>query len=388
MNALSHSELAARLDAFSRVVLGVLPTPLTPLPRLGQELGRGVWIKRDDELGPGLGGNKTRKLEYLMAEALDSGHRRVVTFGGLQSNHARITAAVARRLGLEPHLFYFHRRPRELRGNLLLNRLLGARMHFVPVGGEGGRSRDMERTQRLVRALARLRVGPHYFIPVGGHSWVGCMGYVRAALELDQQVRSAGLERPWLVVAAGTGGTLAGLLAGLTLLASPIRVVGIDVGALWKGFPGVIAHMAQRLCARLGGTRYLAPEAVPVVERTYVGRAYGVPTPAGGMAIRKLARLEGIALDPVYTGKAFAGLLDLLPTGALGDRDPVIFLHTGGAPSLFAWGVEGCLSENPYPGPLGPDAPGGSNGSRGSAGLRDLDGSPWVLGAGQPPPPA
>lgn len=337
-------ELAARLDQFPRLPLGAYPTPLEPLPRLSAEFNRPVWIKRDDQLGPAMGGNKTRKLEYLLAEACRRGAKKVVTFGGLQSNHARLTAASAIRAGLEPHLFYFDPRPPALTGNLLLNRLLGARMHFLPLGSTAG-SMTIEQTIRLVRLVAWAFVGPHYFIPVGGHHWLGCLGYVQAALELDAQARLAGIEQAWLVTAAGSGGTLAGLLAGLALANSPLRLVGIDVGKLWKAFPASIAHLAAEICARLGEPRTFSAGQVPLVENVYAGQAYAVPSPAGQVALEKLARLEGVLADPVYTAKALAGLLDLaagrsLPSAA-GERqarpgEPMIFLHTGGVPAIFA----------------------------------------------------
>ena len=185
--------------------------------------------------------------------------RQVVTFGGLQSNHARLTAAAARRFGMEPHLFYFARRPAVLSGNLLLNSLLGAHMHFIPFGGSG--SMTLEATIRLVRLVARARLGPHFFIPVGGHSWRGCLGYVKAAMEIDEQARELGIAGARVVVATGSGGTLAGLMAGFALLDSPLRLLGIDIGRLWKGFPDSIARLAGELCA------HLAPAADALARR-------------------------------------------------------------------------------------------------------------------------
>jgi L-cysteate sulfo-lyase len=327
--------LRQKLDALPRLPLAEYPTPLEPLPRLSSELGRPLWIKRDDEIGPGLGGNKTRKLEYLLAEAQQRGERRVATFGGLQSNHARLTAAAANRLGMQAHLFYFEPRPSRLRGNLLLNRALGAKMHFIPLGGGGGMS--LEATIRLVRWVARLRIGRHYFIPVGGHSILGCLGYVRAALEIDEQTRLQGIQQAYLALAAGSGGTLAGLLAGLALIDSPLRLLGIDVGKLWKGFPHSIARLAGEVCAFLDEPRSFDPGQIPLVEERYVGEAYGRPSPEGNAALRCLAGREGILLDPVYTAKAFAGLLDLARRDEIGRDEPLIFLHTGGLPALFAF---------------------------------------------------
>jgi D-cysteine desulfhydrase family pyridoxal phosphate-dependent enzyme len=334
----AEERLRERLDAFPRLSLAEYPSPLQHLPHLSAELGRPVYVKRDDGIGPGGGGNKTRKLEYLLAEARERGARKVVTYGGLQSNHARITAAAALGLGMEPHLFYFERRPPRLVGNLLLNELMGARMHFYSTRRPRRRPASMARVNRLVRLLARLRVGAHYFIPVGGHSWRGCLGYVRAALEIHEQARALGVPNAWVVTAAGTGGTLAGLLAGLRLAESPLRPLGIDVGRLWTGFPKAVADVASEACSRLGSPVDFEPGEVPLVEGAYVGDAYGAPSEGGVAAIRRLAVTEGLFLDPVYTAKAFAGLLDLAQQGRLGADEPVIFVHTGGLPGLFALG--------------------------------------------------
>jgi 1-aminocyclopropane-1-carboxylate deaminase/D-cysteine desulfhydrase-like pyridoxal-dependent ACC family enzyme len=334
---LPFEAITAKLESYPRLALAEYPTILEPLPCLSKELDRQIYIKRDDQIGPGLGGSKTRKLEYLLAHAQEHKARKVVTFGGLQSNHARLTAAAACKLGMQAHLFYFAARPPVMEGNLAVNQLLGARMHFIPIGSTGA-GMTLEATCRLVRLLALARLGKHYFIPVGGHGWRGCMGYVHAALEIDRQAREMGLENPWLVVAAGSGGTLAGLMAGLALAESPIKLQGIDVGKLWKAFPSSIAHIAGELCNRLGSPLHFHPAQVPLIEGEYCGEAYAIPSPAGEAALRRMARAEGILLDPVYTAKAFAGLLDLVEHKLLGDKEPVIFLHTGGNPALFAGG--------------------------------------------------
>jgi D-cysteine desulfhydrase family pyridoxal phosphate-dependent enzyme len=327
--------LQEKLESIPRIALSAYPTPLEPLVRLSAELGRPVFIKRDDSLGPAMGGNKTRKLEYLLADAQRRVQRKIVTFGGLQSNHARLTAAAANSLGMEAHLLYFENRPTRLIGNLLINQMLGAKMHFIPFGGGGGMT--LEASIRLARLVGLVLVGRHYFIPVGGHNWLGCLGYVRAALELDQQVRALGLEKPHLVLAAGSGGTLAGLLAGLSLCRSEIQPLGIDVGKLWKAFPESIAALATQICVRLGEPQKITPRQVPLIEEIYVGGKYGVPSADGQSALKRLARTEGILLDPVYTAKAFAGMLGEIKQGHLGQKDPVIFLHTGGLPALFAF---------------------------------------------------
>ncbi|UCG25535.1 MAG: pyridoxal-phosphate dependent enzyme, partial [Chloroflexota bacterium] len=179
-----------------------------------------------------------------------------------------------------------------------------------------------------------------YFIPGGGHNVRGCLGYVKCALEFHEQMAERGLlERPaTLVTACGTGGTLAGLMAGLALIESPIRVLGIDVGTLWKDFPASIARLATDLCTELGLPRRFEAADVPIVEGRYVGPGYAVYTEAGGAAARIVAEQEGIILDPIYTGKAMAGLLDLVDTGSLAAGERVIFLHTGGEPGLWAGG--------------------------------------------------
>jgi D-cysteine desulfhydrase len=331
-----HTVLQAQLDRYPRLPLAEYPTPLQELPHLSAQLQRPIFLKRDDEIGPGGGGNKTRKLEYLLAEAQQRGARKVATFGGLQSNHARLTAAAARRLGMEPHLFYFECKPAHLEGNLFLNELFGAKMHFIPFGGGGSASMTLETAIRLVRLIAWARLGPHYFIPVGGHAWRGCLGYVRAALELDAQARELGMADAHVVMAAGSGGTLAGMLAGLHLIGSSLRPLGIDVGCLWKNFPISIARLASELCMRLNQPHTFSPAEIPLLESTYVGERYAVPSEQGDAAIRRLAQSEGIILDPVYTGKAFAGMIDLSERGQLGSDEPIVFLHTGGLPALFA----------------------------------------------------
>ncbi len=318
------------------------------MPRLTQALGGPtLWVKRDDAVGPAMGGNKTRKLEFLFGEAQARRAESVATFGGLQSNFARQMCAGARPLGLEPHCFYFTRRPARLEGNLLLARLFGAHLHFVPFGQSDEPSMTIEQSMRLVRWVVRLtpscwgkRV---YFMPVGGHTPVGCLGYVLAALEIEEQLRERGVERATVVTAVGTGGTLAGLLAGFHLVNSRHTVLGIDVGKLWRAFPASIASLASEICALLGEPHTFradssASSGVPMIERTYVGRAYARPTPESVEALRFAARQEGLVLDPVYTSKAMAGLIDLVRQGRWGAGEHVVFLHSGGLPAVWAYG--------------------------------------------------
>jgi D-cysteine desulfhydrase family pyridoxal phosphate-dependent enzyme len=338
---LSTESILQKLASFPRIPLAEYPTPLEHLPCLSAQLKREIFIKRDDGIGPGLGGNKTRKLEYLLAQAQRRGMHKVVTFGGLQSNHARITAAAACKLGMESHLFYFDRPPEQFTGNLLLNQIMDAQMHFLPLGAGSDGRLTLEATNRLVHLLAWLRVGRHYFIPVGGHSWLGCLGYVHAAIEIERQARALGIENAYLVLAAGTGGTLAGLLAGLRLIGSSLRPLAIDIGKLWKGFPASLARLTGEISSRLGENLMFRADEIPLLEEVYAAPKYGASSQSCQAAIRRLARTEGILLDPVYTGKAFAGLLDLVEKGKLGSDEPVIFLHTGGLPALFAFETDG-----------------------------------------------
>jgi D-cysteine desulfhydrase len=331
------------LDALGRVPrcsLGTYPTPLVRLENLSRELDRAVYVKRDDELGPAAGGNKTRKLEFLLADAVESGAEKIVTVGGPQSNHARLTAAAARMLGLEPHLLLFGAEPKRATGNLLLDQLLGAELHFIPPGPVASKPCTFEELDAYVRKEASERVGDHYHVPLGGSNELGSLGYVRAALEIEEQAKIAGVADAWIVIATGSGGTLAGLLAGLQHIGSSLRLIGIDVASIWTSYPELVARIANDALELLGSPAGVEPVDVVLIERTYVGRGYAVPTSEGTAAIRRLAQSEGILLDPTYTGKAFAGLLDLHASGHFGDEEPVIFWHTGGMPGLFAGRVQ------------------------------------------------
>jgi len=335
-NLWSSSQVREALDRHPRCELGSCPTPLIPLERLGREVGRRILLKRDDILGPAGGGNKTRKLEYLLAEALEKGMSRVVTVGGTQSNHARLTAAAARPLGLEAHLLLTGSPTGKATGNLLLVQLLGATVHFIPPGPMADGRCGFDEFDAFVRMQASGRVGDHYHVPLGGSTGVGALGYVRAALEIEEQAREAGVSDARVVLAAGSGGTLAGLWAGLQLIGSSLRPIGIDVGGFWNDFPGLVCRIANDACHLLGAPSTFTAADTPLIESTYVGPGYAIPTSEGRAAAKKLAQTEGLLLDPTYTAKAFAALLELLPTGRLGENTPLIFWHTGGLPGLFA----------------------------------------------------
>jgi D-cysteine desulfhydrase len=307
-----------------RVELGFTPTPVRPLDRLAAELGRpagSLWIKHDDATVLGNGGNKVRKLEHLCADAQAQGCDVLVTGGGRQSNHARLTAASANRLGLDCHLVLAGDRPDAPTGNVLLDELLGAPIEWV--GGLDYYPLE----EAIVAAAERLRAEGRtpYAIPVGGASPVGTVGYARAALELQEQVPDVDV----VVVADGSGGTHAGLVAGF---GDHARVLGVDVGTrpdLRTAVPALAAEVAT-----LAGLPEPVGEVRLDVDR--IGPGYGAPTPASREALDLLARLEGVVLDPVYTGKAMAGLIAAVRSGELTEGERIVFVHTGGTPALFA----------------------------------------------------
>jgi D-cysteine desulfhydrase len=291
-----------------------------------------VLIKRDDLTSPGLGGNKIRKLEYLMAEAVAHGADSVVTGGGIHSNHARLTAAVARRLGLEPYLVFWGGEPaasKTVSGNLLLDHLLDAHIEFT--GTEDRTSVDTG----IVDVCGRLRNAGRkpYAVPRGGATALGCLGYLDCARELDKQLSAAGLASADIVVACGSGGTAAGLWTGIASAQTRMRLTAISVSRPAGECRSRICKLGAEASAMVGST---LPEWSPVITDRYLGPGYGVATPAGDDAIKTLARQEGIFLDPIYTGKAMAALIDFAQRGAFAAGDPVVFIHTGGTPELFA----------------------------------------------------
>ncbi|MGH8975092.1 MAG: D-cysteine desulfhydrase family protein [Acidimicrobiia bacterium] len=312
--------------------LAHLPTPVESLDRLSEWLGGPrLVVKRDDMTGLALGGNKARKLEFLCAEALAQGADVLVTGGGSQSNHARMTAAAANRLGLGCHLAVAgNAGPETASGNLLLDRLLGAELHFTG-------TRDYYAAEDAITDLAaRLEAEGHrpYAIPIGGASITGVRAYVEAADELLGQLDSP---PDWVVVADGSGGTHAGLLAGLD---GRTRVLGVDVGTR-PDLDTVVPALAAAAAEDAGRPQ---PAAEAIVDHTRFGAGYGKPTPETREAIRAAARTEGLILDPVYTGKAMAGLIGWAREGRFAPEETVVFWHTGGAPALFAEGYGAWLT--------------------------------------------
>jgi L-cysteate sulfo-lyase len=324
------------LGKFPRIRLGQFPTPLEPMTRLSAALsGPRLWIKRDDCTGLSTGGNKTRKLEYLMAEALRKQADTVLTQGATQSNHARQTAAAAAKLGMACHILLedrtgFSDDPYRLNGNVLLDRLHGATVS--PRASGADMAAEMEAAAEDFRARGRKP----YVIPGGGSNPVGALGYVNCALELLSQFSDLGLAPAAIVHGTGSAGTQAGLVTGLVACHSRIPVLGISVRAPKAKQEASVLALAKRTAEHLGLGDIMRPEHVSA-NGDYVGAGYGIPTPGMVDAVRMLAELEGILLDPVYSGKAMAGMIDLVRKGHFKSDSDVIFLHTGGSAALFGY---------------------------------------------------
>lgn len=322
-----------RLDEIPKVHLANLPTAVEDAPRLAEEIGLSrLLVKRDDNTGLALGGNKARKLEYLMAEAQEMEAQVVLTCGGAQSNHARMTAAAARKLGMECVVFLTDPMPDVFQGNLLLDAILGAEIRFLP--GVNYEQLEKVMAEEEARLISQARIP--YVIPVGGSTPLGAMGYVNAVRETAAQLKELDAEDADIVIALGSGGTLAGLVLGCYLFLPEARPVGISVSRAADQARDRVVRLANE-AAKLVGIGHEPDVGRIVIYDQYIGEAYGIPTHEAKEAILLAARTEGLILDPVYTGKAMAGLIDLAKKGEISRDRPVLFWHTGGAPGLFAF---------------------------------------------------
>ena len=313
-------------DKPRRLELGFLPTPLQEAPRLTHALGGPrILLKRDDQTGLAAGGNKTRKLEYLLADAMDQEATAVVTVGDLQSNHCRMTAAACRMLGMEPYLLLNGTRPAALEGNLLMDAIFGATLHFATLGDAPAVDRELA----ILAARARNEGYRPYVIPMGGSNSLGALGYVDALHELLDQ---SAYQVDHVVVASGSGGTQAGLIVGTAGATLPPLIHGVSVSRTRDTLVPRVSQLVAETAARMG-IHPPSPDRV-VIHDGYVGPGYAIMTEACRDAIRLVARTEGVLLDPVYTGKAMAGLIHLIRTGRFDGDDTVVFWHTGGVPAL------------------------------------------------------
>ena len=325
--------MSAVLDQFPRHRFAVLPTPFEHLPNLSADLDEEIWSERDDCTCFALGGNKVRKLEFLLADAIAKGADTIVTAGGTQSNHVRQTAAAATKMGLSCACVLERVRTDDLyetNGNALLDHLFGAEPHFIDLGADidgamASLCDDLSAGGRTV-----------YQVPVGGSNPLGSLGYVDCAWELATQFRDADVHPSAIVHASGSAGTQAGLLVGLALAGLEIDVIGMCVSRGGDAQQTKVSELVDALCAFVG-----RPDLADVIEvrcdGAYVGSGYGIGTPEMSDAVKRVARTEGVFLDPVYTGKAMAGLIDYAKTGKFEGAGPIVFLHTGGAPALFVY---------------------------------------------------
>ena len=324
-------------DPVRRVPLAFTPTPIERLERLGAAYGVDLLVKRDDYTGFGAGGNKVRKLEFLMVEALDHGADVLITTGGHQSNHARVVAAAARRFGMHAVLVLRGDPPDAYQGNLLLDHLFGAELEFLDPDDYfhlvDGR---MESHAEAAEAEGKVP----YVIPLGGATPKGALGYVQALEEACGQLEATGETPPDVVVApAGSGGTLAGLHVGCRQLWPDTRILGISVSRDSAWFRERIAPMATE-CAELIDLGHAWETHDIWIEDRFVGPGYGKPSEGGLAAIRDAARAEGLLLDPVYTGKAMHGLRTMVAEGRIERGARVLFMHCGGSPALYPFASE------------------------------------------------
>lgn len=324
------------LEDFPRLRLGHWPTPLEPMRRLGRHLGvQRLHIKRDDCTGLATGGSKTRKLEFLVGEAIRQGADTLLTHGAVQSNHVRQTAAAAAFAGLRCEAL-LEERVKDARcdyeasGNVFLDKLLGVKLHRVPGGT------PMDATLESLAQQLREQGRKPYAIPGGGSNALGSLGYVDCVLELQRQCEAMGLRKPHLVHATGSAGTQAGLLAGIHALGLDWPVTGIGVRAS-RDIQETRVHALAMRALELLGVKGPLPRAKVVADDRFIGPGYGLPTDAMIEAVQMLARTEGILLDPVYTGKGFAGLLAKIAAGDFEQDADIIFIHTGGSVGLFGY---------------------------------------------------
>lgn len=343
-------KLRGQLNSVPRCSLCHLPTPLEKLENLSRKLELNVYIKRDDETGLAMGGNKSRKLEFIMADALAQGANSIVTWAGMQSNWCRQTAAAARRVGIQPFLVLFKRPglPATLDGNVLLDEILGADVTIVDLP-KGALIDKLEQVSQFIEPVDRRAQGEGnrpYIAPIGGSlpegsmkRPLGALGYVDAMLELAEQAAQKQLTFDYLICATGSGGTHAGLVAGKKLLSLRTRIVGISVSDKREEIVSAVAKIAAQTVEEFTHDHagpLILPDEVIAFD-SYVGAGYGLLNQRVVEAIGTLAEEEGILLDPVYTGKAMAGFLNLAKSGYFERGSNIVFLHTGGTPALFPY---------------------------------------------------
>lgn len=312
-----------------RVSLAALPTRITSLDRLSDDLGGPlISVKRDDQTGSDLSGNKVRKLEYLLAEAVGKRSTVVITCGGVQSNHCRATAIAARILGMDSYLVLRGEEPADIDGNLLLDQLVGAQFHYIS-------TKDWKRRHEIMKEAARRlseEGATPYIIPEGGSNALGAWGYVSMLAEVVNEVGKVPYSH--IVCAVGSGGTLAGLLLGRELMNLNVEVWAVNVCDDAEYFRGRVDEIVTEFNQRHGSKLAVNPSGYEILEG-YKGPGYGIPYDEQIRWMKRAARQEALFLDPVYTGKAFYGLVDQIQKKKLDSKDSVLFIHTGGLFGLF-----------------------------------------------------
>ncbi len=337
MDITKHS---LNLNNIPRASLGIWPTPVHKLSRLGEELNhRGLFIKRDDLTGLGMGGNKTRSLEFLLGDAINRGADTVITAGGLQSNLCALTAAACCKLGLKCLLVHNDNPPPKAEGNMLLNSIFGARSYFIGKFDEQIRTVEMEKLAESVRQSG----GNPYIIYNGASTPVGALGYVNAAFELFAQMKAQGAEIKHVGIVGAMGGTASGFAFGTALLGHPFHVHVISVEypktVLSKILKGLLTGVCSLVEAGQGLKPRVTPEEVMTIYDEYLGAGYAVATIQSRQTLYKLARTEAILLEDVYTSKAMEGFLDLIEKGIIPPGEGACYIHTGGLGSLFAQNI-------------------------------------------------
>jgi L-cysteate sulfo-lyase len=323
-----------------RISLGHWPTPLHELPHLSASLdGPRIFMKRDDLTGLALGGNKCRKLEYVLADAKQRGIDTLITSGSSQSNFALQMAAAAEKVGMEPYLVLVKGVHVETQGNLLLHNILNSTVNILEVSDPGEMFTTMPKKMNELADELRGKGRNPLVIPAGAFVPLGTAGWVTAAEEIDEQLRDQKIDVQYVVLANGSGGTQAGLALGFKQLGVPLQVIGISVFSQKADAISGVINQVTETAKLLGLGVAVGPEEV-VVYDDYIGEGYGIPTRECIEAIRLVARTEGIFLDPVYTGKAMAGLIDLVRKGRFTREDTVLFIHTGGVAADFAYSEE------------------------------------------------
>lgn len=321
---------------FKRYSLGLFPTSIVRLERLSKLLnGPKLLMKRDDQTGLAFGGNKTRKLEYLIAQAIELGCDTIITGGAEQSNHCRQTAAACSVSGLECHLVLGGEKPAIPEGNLLLDYLFKANIHW------SGDLRKGERIPEIVEQLKSKGKKP-FIVPYGASNEIGALGFVSAVYELDSQLKQMNENVNYIVLPSSSGGTQAGLMLGLYLLNSNTKIIGIAIdkfGVDKNSFNEFVMNLANKTSKLLDVNKEFNLSDVELRDE-YLGKGYGIVGKAERDTIQFVAEIEGILLDPVYTGRAMAGLIDLIKAGRFSPDDTVLFWHTGGTPALFSYANE------------------------------------------------